>query len=80
MSETVKLSEALGVKLPMSVAKSTDTRLKLNFLCNSWLPLASAVLGGSPSSMLLEEIVVVCNCVVTFSSSVISYLMTIGCF
>lgn len=44
MSETVKLSEALGVKLPMSVAKSTDTRLKLNFLCNSWLPLASAVL------------------------------------
>lgn len=59
MSETVKLSEALGVKLPMSVAKSTDTRLKLNFLCSSWLPLASAVL-GEPSTVytLLEEIVV----------------------
>ncbi|KAG7178014.1 elongation factor-like GTPase 1 [Homarus americanus] len=42
--ETEKLAEALGVKMPMSVLKSTDMRLKLNFLCSGWLPLATAVL------------------------------------
>ena len=42
--EVEKLSEALGVKLPMTVSKSTDHRYKLNFLMNGWLPLSSAVL------------------------------------
>ncbi|KAK8740714.1 hypothetical protein OTU49_002668 [Cherax quadricarinatus] len=42
--ETEKLAETLGVKIPMSIRKSTDMRLKLNCLCSGWLPLASAVL------------------------------------
>lgn len=42
--EIEKLSEALGVKIPVTVAKSTDQRQKLNSLMSGWLPLASAVL------------------------------------
>lgn len=42
--EAEKLSEALGVKMPITVSKSTDHRQKLNFLMSGWLPLASAVL------------------------------------
>ncbi|XP_045616084.1 elongation factor-like GTPase 1 [Procambarus clarkii] len=42
--ETEKLAEALGVKIPLSVLRSADMRLKLNFLCSGWLPLAPAVL------------------------------------
>ncbi|KAK8380275.1 hypothetical protein O3P69_016707 [Scylla paramamosain] len=42
--EVEKLSEALGVKVPVTVSKSTDHRNKLNFLMNGWLPLAPAVL------------------------------------
>lgn len=43
-TEVEKLSEALGVKMPITVSKSTDHRQKLNFLMSGWLPLASAVL------------------------------------
>ncbi|KAG0724152.1 Elongation factor-like GTPase 1 [Chionoecetes opilio] len=42
--EVEKVSEALGVKMPVSVSKSTDHRQKLDFLMNGWLPLAPAVL------------------------------------
>ncbi|MPC25037.1 Elongation factor-like GTPase 1 [Portunus trituberculatus] len=42
--EVEKLSDVLGVKIPMTVSKSTDHRNKLNFLMNGWLPLAPAVL------------------------------------
>lgn len=50
-NETEKLAEVLGVKIPMSISKSTDARLKLNFLCTGWLPLAPAVL-----DMVVEHI------------------------
>lgn len=43
-TEIEKLSEALGVKMPVTVSKSTDLRQKLNCLMSGWLPLASAVL------------------------------------
>ncbi|XP_071518926.1 elongation factor-like GTPase 1 [Panulirus ornatus] len=43
-NETEKLAEVLGVQIPLSISKSTDMRLKLNFLCSGWLPLAPAVL------------------------------------
>lgn len=43
-TEIEKLSEALGVKMPVAVSKSTDLRQKLNCLMSGWLPLASAVL------------------------------------
>ncbi|KAK3863901.1 hypothetical protein Pcinc_030368 [Petrolisthes cinctipes] len=42
--EIEKLATILGVKIPISIAKSTDARQKLNSLCSGWLPLASAVL------------------------------------
>ncbi|CAL4069015.1 unnamed protein product, partial [Meganyctiphanes norvegica] len=42
--ETENLATSMGIKFPISIAKSSDVRMKLNYVCSQWLPLAAAVL------------------------------------
>ncbi|XP_076068957.1 elongation factor-like GTPase 1 isoform X2 [Oratosquilla oratoria] len=42
--ETERVAESLGIKVPMSIMKTPDTRARLNHIISKWLPLAPAVL------------------------------------
>ncbi|KAB7503876.1 Elongation factor-like GTPase 1 [Armadillidium nasatum] len=55
-NEMEKIAASLDVKLPFTILKTVDHRLKLNFIMSNWLPLSTSVL-----EMVVSELPSACE-------------------